>query len=144
MATPEDIIVFAQGYRPRGMWGGKKGACLADGDLFDAFAIAGDDGNEFLQDFAVRFDVNLDGFLWYFHYNANEPPGAETSWPYTPDGRRLSRIPLTPRLLAEAANRRVWPVEYPEHVVKGAWKAKIPLIAMGLFVVIAVFLLLMA
>lgn len=67
----------------------------------------------------------MEGFLWYFHYNANEPPLDETAWPYGPDGRKLDRIALTPRLLAGAANAGKWPLQYPEHVIHGAWRSRL-------------------
>ena len=131
MITAEDILTFAKegGYT-------KSGACAPDADMFDAFGIVGDDADEFMDGFSKRFGVSLDGFLSYFHYNANEPPMAETVWPYSPEGARLERIPLTPALLAEAATAQSWTLDYPEHLPKGAWKAVVPFL-IPLVIVIA-------
>ena len=136
MTDSRDIIEFAGGlgFKPAGQ----------HADLFVDCGITGDDGDEFLAEFAKTYGVDMSGFLWYFHYNANEPPFAETSWPYSRDGRKLERISLTATLLAEAASEGAWPLAYPEHVVRGGWKGWIPIVAAAVLALAAlgVFLLL--
>ena len=95
--------------------------------LLTALGVAGDDADEFMLALSERFGVDLAGFLPYFHYNANEPPFIETAWPYTPDGRKLARIPVSLRLLTRAAEAGRWPDDYPPHQVRGAWKAWLPM-----------------
>lgn len=48
----------------------------ADVDLFDGLGVVGDDCFEFITAFAKRFDVDMAGYLWYFHHGEEGPIGA--------------------------------------------------------------------
>lgn len=82
-------------------------------DLFFDCRFHGDDCAEFLADFAQEFGVNMDGFLWYFHFE-------EEGWNYgsllfKAPSDRVARIPLTLDLLIASAHAAQWLIVYPEH-----------------------------
>jgi hypothetical protein len=86
----------------------------ADTDIFGPEGLHGDDCDAMLADFAKRFDVDMSGYLWYFHHaeEASFNPGGLL---FKPPNTRVARIPVTPELLLEAAAQHRWPVSYPSH-----------------------------
>lgn len=109
VVEPEDIVGFARKHS------GASLHCGLHGDLLAAMGAEGDDASEFLEAFADSYSVDMADFLWFFHYNADEPPSFQRARPVDRDGRSLARIPITPSLLADAANQGRWPLEYPVH-----------------------------
>lgn len=75
--------------------------------------MEGDDANEFLQEFAEAFEADLGALLWYFHYNADEPPYVQRVCPFSPDGQRLRQRPIKLGDLVAAAEAGQWTVTYP-------------------------------
>ena len=84
-------------------------------DLFERFRIDGGNCDEFVTKFSAAFDVNLSGYLWYFHHGEEPHPGLlfQVFWP--PPDQRVARIPISPRILLASANAGAWTIEYPEH-----------------------------
>ena len=83
--------------------------------------------DEMLEAFSKRFDVNMDGFIWYFHHGDEpaDPPGKLKflKAPYD----KVDPIPVTPEVLRVAAESGYWPIEYPEHDVgKYRWDTIVP------------------
>jgi hypothetical protein len=114
MDLREEILAFLavhQGRRPTAAE-----AC----DLVGRFGMDGDDATEFLDAYAKRFAVNLDGFIWYFHH-FDEPPNARRVFPVGPDGRDLPMIPITVDTLVSGAERGVWPITYADHRPVNRW-----------------------
>jgi hypothetical protein len=89
------------------------GALAADDDIFRRVGITGDDAGDFIEAFAARFGVDMSGYRWYFH---TEEEGFNIGGALFPSPEtRVTRIPVTLRVLAEALTRKTWPVTYPEH-----------------------------
>ncbi len=61
-------------------------------DLFHIFRIDGDDCDELLTAFSRRFNVDMSGYLWYFHHaeEASMNPGGLV---FRPPNARVARIP---------------------------------------------------
>lgn len=96
-------------------------------DFLDAFDLEGDNANEFLEEYAERFNVDLESFLWYFHYNADEPPMYRRVKPVDQNGRAFHLRPITLEQLVQAAEAGRWLETYPEHTVR---KSKILMIVL--------------
>ena len=82
-------------------------------DLFKRAGITGDDAVDFFDSFAARFEVDMSGFLWYFHH---EEEGFNLGGRFfgSPDNQ-VHRIPITLHVLADAITNKKWSVHYPEH-----------------------------
>ncbi len=72
-----------------------------------------DDLGEFMDAFAQRFGVDLSAFLRYFH-TGEEGMNLGGVF-FAPPHDRVTRIPITLRMLREAAELGNWPVVYPQH-----------------------------
>lgn len=81
-----------------------------DADLLDAINIDGDDVSDLMEAFAVRFDVDLSGYRWFYHHGPDGLPFFGLSWGKAFEARR---IPITIALLEQAAALGRWPVDYP-------------------------------
>jgi hypothetical protein len=86
-------------------------------DILGSVGMAGDDAGEFLEAFAKEFSVDFSDFLWYLHYNANEPPFVRTVWGVDKEGRRIPDIPIRLADLVSAAESGKWRVVYPAHSI---------------------------
>lgn len=91
-----------------------------DLDLFDGWpngaGIYGDDAEELLGALAKRFKIDMSGYLWYFH--TGEEPGCNPGAIFFKrPNQRVQHIPVTLALLVEAAETKVWPVNYPPHTL---------------------------
>lgn len=86
-----------------------------DYDIFE-LGICGDDFHEMIDKYAIKYGVDMDDYLWYFHADEEGMPGiSEVLFP--PPYKRVKRIPLTPGLLAGFANKGKWGIKYPEHKI---------------------------
>jgi len=85
----------------------------ADTDIYKDLGIIGDDFSELLEDFASKYNVKMNKYLWYFH-NCDEG-WAPWSFIFNPPNAKVHRMPVTPSLLLELAEAGEWRVEYPEH-----------------------------
>lgn len=84
-----------------------------DTELHADLGLISLDLHEFLEEFAERFQVDMSGFLWYFH---SEEDGLNPfRWIFPAPQDRVTRIPLRLALFYRAAEIGKWPVEYPEH-----------------------------
>lgn len=88
-----------------------------DADLFEDFGVYGD---ELIDEFSEKYDVNIDNFLWYFH---SLEEASSLFWIiFSPPNKRVSRIAITPEMLVQYANQKCWGVEYPAHEIpKRRW-----------------------
>lgn len=109
MVEPADIVDLAREYSFAHL------TCGDDQDLLRAAGMEGEAANAFFDAFALKYAVNMNDFLWFFHYAADEPPYWRRVKPVGRDGRAFPMLPITPRLLADAANEKRWPLEYPSH-----------------------------
>lgn len=87
----------------------------ANSDLFADIGIVGDDLDFILEDYATTFSVNMDNYLWYFH-NEDEVSSINIGRLFfTPPYKKVKRIPITPLMLTNFANKGKWDVQYPKH-----------------------------
>lgn len=108
MATIDDIFSFLE--KSQGV---QRTEIFPGSDLCEDLGIEGNDFFELEEEFARDFDVDMTGYLWYFHHG-------EEGWnlggiffpaPY----QRVEHIAVTPAILLEAANAKRWPIAYPPH-----------------------------
>jgi hypothetical protein len=111
-------------------------------DIFRDMGVVGDDFHEMIDKYAKRYDVDMSGYLWYFHANEegfNSPGGQFFKPPY----ERVKRIPVTPQMLADFIVTKKWKVDYPPHEIP---KHRIDLtinkvLVIGFFVGLAIWLI---
>lgn len=82
-------------------------------DLVNDLGVWGDDFFELIEDFSREFQVDISSFRWYFH--SGEEGLNIGSGIFRPPNERVERIPVTLEVLAEAAEKQRWIVEYPPH-----------------------------
>ena len=85
----------------------------SDSDLNSELGIDGDDFSELVEKFEMEFGVRMDSYLWYFHHG--EEGRSIGSLFFKPPFERVERIPVTPKILLQAAMTKEWPISYPEH-----------------------------
>jgi hypothetical protein len=86
-----------------------------DTDLFEDMRIVGDDFHELIERYAEKYQVDLSGYLWYFH--ADEEGINYGGIFFKPPYARVERIPVTSRMLTRFAEKRKWELNYPEHTI---------------------------
>lgn len=110
----------------------------SDIDLNKEAGIYGDDWHEMIENYSKEFNVNVDGYLWYFHTReegSNSIGGAFFRPPY----ERVKRIPITPLMLTDFANKGSWEIEYPEHKLpKYRYDLMINTVIVGSFFIILI------
>lgn len=112
-----------------------------DLELFKDLGIAGDDFHEFMEEYAQAFNVDMSGYLWYFHAD-EEGVGFLGGIFCPPPYKRVGHIPVTPAVLKRCAESGVWDIEYPEHVLpRQRYDVVInKIIVLGLLIVLIVLL----
>ena len=103
----EDIINFLED-----AWGDAK-TMHPESDIFNELGIDGDDTDDIIHGYAKKFNVDMSGYLWYFH--SGDEATAGNPFKSFPFGRLGGRIPITPQMLADFANKGFWDVDYPNH-----------------------------
>ncbi|MCX6229912.1 MAG: DUF1493 family protein [Bacteroidetes bacterium] len=104
--TTENIIDFIED-----LSGNDK--IMYNSDLFGEIGIVGDDFHEMIEKYQKKFSVDMSGYLWYFH--TNEEGHSIGSAFYTPPYEKVKRIPVTPFMLCNFANKGKWGLKYPVH-----------------------------
>lgn len=123
----------------QGFWDAPLPASAA-ADIFEICGIDGDDASDFMEAFGARFDVDLDGYRWYFHHGEEGSNFGRLF--FKPPYRRVVRLPITPDILVEAIEGRQWPLRYPPHELPDVrWDIRInqilmiiPFILFGLWI----------
>lgn len=75
-------------------------------NISDDLGVVGEDWHEFIEEFAKRYEANIESYLWYFH---TEPEG------FPPLRKWYKLIPVTPLMLQDFANKGFWDMAYPPH-----------------------------
>jgi Protein of unknown function (DUF1493) len=88
-----------------------------DDDLDHDLGIYGDGHRALLEAYSQDFHVDLRSYRWYFH--TREQRHSFGSVFFEPPDKQVSHIPITPRLLVEAAKTGVWDPGYPTHELPG-------------------------
>jgi hypothetical protein len=86
-----------------------------DSDIFHDIGLVGDDFHELIEEYAKKYSVNMESYLWYFH--ADEEGRSFGGEFFAPPYRLVKRIPVTPIMLVEFANKGKWDISYPEHTL---------------------------
>lgn len=109
MITEKEIIDFIE----TEFW---KSNLQSDSDIFTLLKIDGDDCDDLLSKYSEKYDVDMNGFLWYFHY---QEEGSLTfnfgNIFFKNPHNRVKEIPITPKMLAEFAVSKKWDINYPKH-----------------------------
>jgi hypothetical protein len=84
-------------------------------DLLNDQGVCGDDFHELIDEYAKVFNVDMAGYLWYFH--ADEEGGWNSIGGsfFKPPYQRVTHISVTPALLLEIANKGRWDIKYSPH-----------------------------
>jgi hypothetical protein len=115
MVTVDEIMKFV--WERHTQYTGAR-AIKPDSDIEDDLACTGDDFAELIEDFADTYSVDISTYLWYFH--ADEEVFINLGrWLFPNPYDRVEKIPVTPALLAEFANKGKWDIQYPEHRFPG-------------------------
>lgn len=87
-----------------------------DSDIEYDFGCYGDDFHEFIEKYSTSFDVDMTTYLWYFHTGEEGIPGLGSLF-FKPPNKRVTRIPVTPKMLLEIAEEKKWNISYPNHKI---------------------------
>ncbi|HEV7330213.1 MAG TPA: DUF1493 family protein [Flavisolibacter sp.] len=91
-------------------------------DIYSELGCGGDDFHELMERYAVKFGVDMSTYRWYFHTDEEGSLFSIGGAFFKPPYERVRRIPITPKLLLEAANLGRWNLQYPEHTLpKRRW-----------------------
>lgn len=83
-------------------------------DIFQECGVSGDDFHELMKNYQRKFEVDMGTYLWYFHGDEEESTNIGGAF-FKPPYERVTRIPLTPKILTDFANSKKWDIKYPEH-----------------------------
>ncbi|GAA4066370.1 hypothetical protein GCM10022389_08910 [Flavobacterium cheonanense] len=109
MILEEEIINFIE----KEFW---KSNLNSDSDVFKEVRIDGDDCEELLVKYSEKYSVDMNNFLWYFHYQEEGSLSFSIGNLFFKNPRqRVKEIPITPKMLTEFANSKKWTIDYPEH-----------------------------
>lgn len=107
-----------------------------DVDLRDDLGIDGDDYFELAQQFERKYEVDMSSYHWYFHHG--EEGFNIGSIIFRAPHQMVNHIPVTPKVLLQAANTKVWPIKYPKHhIPRVRHDFKVNLIIVGCIVLVA-------
>ncbi|MBK7434198.1 MAG: DUF1493 family protein [Chitinophagaceae bacterium] len=96
----------------------KKTGCYdatGSSDIESDLGCYSDDFHELISEYSKTFTVDMTSYLWYFHTGeeGNNFGGYFFKAPY----ERVKRIPVTPDMLLEFANKGKWDLKYPPHKI---------------------------
>lgn len=109
MVQCDDIVLFIREFS-------KKDYVIDETDLFDGAWIKGDTFTGLIQSYAKKFEVDISNYLWYFHTDDIGDFSVGGIF-FKPPFKQVERIPITPLLLTEFANKKKWDLQYPEHAI---------------------------
>ncbi|MFM1999548.1 MAG: hypothetical protein RL204_1495 [Bacteroidota bacterium] len=87
-----------------------------DTDIENDLGCTGGDFHELIEVYSKRFNVDMSGYLWYFHCTDEGLPGIGEGL-FKPPHSRVNRIPITPKMLFEFAEIGKWNLQYPKHKI---------------------------
>lgn len=133
MITEQEIIDFIT----KEFWETK---LTSDSDVFSEVGIDGDDCDEFLHKYSEKYSVDMNDFLWYFHY---QDEASLTSFNigdslFKSPNQRVTTISITPKILTEFANSKKWNIDYPEHKLP---KYRYDMIIQWFFIILLIILI---
>ncbi len=84
-------------------------------DIFGDLGMVGDDFHEMIEKFSTHYSVDMTDYLWYFH--SDEEGQNFGGLFFKPPYRQVDRIPVTPTMLTDFANKGKWDMHYPIHQI---------------------------
>jgi hypothetical protein len=90
---------------------------MPDADIENDLGCTGDDFFELMEAYAKHFNVDMSGFLWYFHTH-DESMATLNPLPGHPASTQVDRIPVTFNILVEKAMLGKWDMTYPPHALQ--------------------------
>lgn len=109
MPTTTDLIKFVENCTG-------SDSIKADTDIFND-GTCGDDFHELIDSYAKIYSVDMKNYLWYFHTDEEGGWNSIGGIFFDPPYKKVTRIPITPTLLANFADKGKWDIEYPKHKV---------------------------
>ena len=113
----------------------------ASSDIYLDVGLVGDDFHEMIEIYSKRYSVDMAGYLWYFH--ADEEGLSIGGLFFKPPYRQVDRIPVTPTMLLDFANKGKWDMLYPNHEIASRRYDllinKIILTGIAMFIVLVLF-----
>lgn len=91
-------------------------AITVDTDIFKN-GTCGDDFHELIDSYAKTYSVDMTSYLWYFHTDEEGGWNSIGGIFFDPPYKKVKRIPITPKLLTNFAEKGKWDIEYPKHNV---------------------------
>lgn len=110
---------------------------LPDADIEHDLGCTGDDFHELMDAYSDRINVDMSGYLWYFHTH-DETMATLNLFPGNPHSKQVQRIPVTLDLLVEKALLGRWDLNYPPHVLQPRYTAAERVIGWGILILIIV------
>lgn len=86
-------------------------------DIEHDLGCTGDDHFEFMEAYAKEFNVDMTGFLWYFHTHDESMATWSISWG-NPPSMQVKRIPVDLDTLTRMAMQGKWVMDYPPHTLQ--------------------------
>ena len=86
-------------------------------DIMNDLGCSGDDFHELINEYAKKFNVNMDNYLWYFHTGEEGHSNSIGRIFFKAPYERVKQIPITPTFLLGSANKRKWLLTYPDHLL---------------------------
>ena len=106
-------------------------------DIFKDAGLVGDDFDEMIEKFALKYSVDMTGYIWYFH--TDEEGLSIGSFFFAPPNEQVERIPVTPATLAEFVEKGRWDIHYPDHKIPTKrYDLLMNKIIMGIFLIIII------
>jgi hypothetical protein len=113
-------------------------------DIFEDMGMTGDDFHEMIEEYSKKFSVKMDTYLWYFHADDEGIGFSIGSILFKPPYKRVKRIPITPDVLTEFANKGAWDINYPNHSIPSArYDLLLNTLLFGLWIVIIIALIIL-
>jgi hypothetical protein len=112
---------------------------LPDADIEHDLGCTGDDFHELMDAYSDRFNVDMSGYLWYFHTH-DETMATLNLMPGNPPSKQVERIPVTLNLLVDKALLGWWDLKYPPHVLQSRY-TPMERVVRWLFLAVLVFLI---
>lgn len=107
-------------------------------DIERDLGCTGDDFHELMDAYSDRFNVDMSGYLWYFHTH-DETMATLNLMPGNPPSKQVERIPVTLNLLVDKALLGRWDLKYPPHVLQSRY-TPMERVVRWLFLAVLVFL----
>lgn len=88
-----------------------------DADISNETGCTGDDFEDLISAFSKKYNVDIESYRWYFHSQEEGNWNSIGGSLFKPPNERVTRIPVTPVMLLNFAEKGKWDLSYPPHVL---------------------------